>query len=262
MAGPLYVYRIFDLLYYNKDIKSDNYIFTMNTRYIWTLIILIVIIAVVWLAISSRTSKVANEVHDDSIVMEDDTMVGATVELTDGTYAFNPEESTIEWTGTKTLVLDYEDRGVVALADGSLTVNGGIPLEGEFVVDMTSISTDLTGNGNPNENLDAHLKSPDFFDVETYPTATFELTGVVSTETPGTYTVTGDLTIKGITNTVTFPAQILAHDDVLTVLANIEIDRSKWDVRFGSSSFFDDLGDRVIDDMIGFSIVLRGESAE
>ena len=112
---------------------------------------------------------------------------------------------------------------------------------GEFVVDMTSISNeDLSGDNRA--KLEGHLKSDDFFGVENYPTAKLVITNVVKNE--NTYKVTGDLTIKETTEPITFDLEE-AGDNFTTTLT---IDRSKYNVRYGSGSFFDNLGDKTIYD--------------
>ena len=89
------------------------------------------------------------------------------------------------------------------------------------------------------------MKSDDFFGVEAYPTATLAITGV-NPQQGDQYTNVGDLTIKGITHPVEFPATVGLQNDQLTAEATITVDRSEYNVRYGSSSFFDNLGDNVI----------------
>lgn len=168
------------------------------------------------------------------------------------TYTVSAASSTAEWEGTKTLILDYVDQGTIDVASGSVRVEEGDLVSGSLVFDMSSISAASTGRGSGESQLSNHLKSDDFFAVETYPEARFELTEATQSATT-TYTLTGDLTIKGITNEIEFPAEVYAQDDNLVVEAEVVFDRSKWDIRFGSASFFNDLGDNVIGD----EIVLR-----
>jgi len=114
---------------------------------------------------------------------------------------------------------------------------------GEFAIDMTSITvTDL--DGGMKGKLEGHLKSPDFFGVENHPVANFKITKVVPRGTGGSYKVVGDLTIKNITKEIKFNADV--KDDMAT--ANIQIDRSDFNVKYGSGSFFDNLGDKTIYD--------------
>jgi polyisoprenoid-binding protein YceI len=119
-------------------------------------------------------------------------------------------------------------------------------MAGTFEMDMNSINnTDVADKGY-NEKFVGHLKSDDFFSTAKYPKATFVLTKS-SSKGNGNYDVSGKLTIKGISNEVTFPAQITADGKQLKASAKITVDRTKFDIKYGSGSFFDNLGDKAID---------------
>lgn len=167
------------------------------------------------------------------------------------------EKSTVKWLGKKLL---GQHGGTVTLAKGSVVLNNGILGGGEFTIDMNSIKcTDIT-DADMNARLIGHLKSDDFFAVEKFPTAQLKITKVMRLTDPdkaGQYVVTADLTIKGITNPVEFPVTLSSKGKTYSASANIVIDRSKWDVRYGSSSFFDDLGDKAIKNDIEFAVVLQ-----
>ena len=148
-------------------------------------------------------------------------------------------ESTVTWKGYKVTGSHY---GIINLKSGSLSFDGDKLVGGEFVVDMTSlISQDLEGEYKG--KLEGHLKSDDFFGVEKHPTSTLVFTGVKSSG-KNSYEVTGDLTIKGITKAVTFDVSIYGSK----ATATMKVDRSEYDVRYGSGSFFDNLGDKTIYD--------------
>ncbi len=164
----------------------------------------------------------------------------------------NTEASTITWTGTK--VVGKSHTGTLALKSGSLDISKGKLKGGSFVIDMTTLTdTDLSGEWK--EKLEGHLKSDDFFGVATYPTAEFTITGVKSTG-DGAYDVTGDLTIKGKTESISFPASVKESGDAYEATASLTFDRSKFDVRYGSGSFFDNLGDNAINDEIELEVKL------
>lgn len=173
-------------------------------------------------------------------------------DLADGAYTLVTSESSIGWTGYKPRVLGYEDSGTLALSSGSVAVTNGAVSGGEFVIDMASLTADATTNTKaPLSALEGHLKSADFFDVETYPEARF----VVKRMTNGT--VTGDLTIKGITKTISFPATIDTDaSGRLVADATITLNRSLWDIRYGSGSFFDNLGNNLIADEVAVTLHL------
>lgn len=148
--------------------------------------------------------------------------------------------SEITWLGKK---VTGEHTGTVDIKSGELKFKGDALVGGTVVVDVTSLkNTDLT-DPEWNGKLVGHLKSDDFFGVETYPTAKLEITDK-ATFNNNKATVTGDLTIKKATHPITF--DVVKDGDVYT--AELTIDRSKYDIRYGSKSFFDDLGDKVIYD--------------
>ncbi|MGB5238823.1 MAG: YceI family protein [Flavobacteriaceae bacterium] len=132
--------------------------------------------------------------------------------------------------------------GTVDLDSGTLLFEGDQLSGGEFMVDMTSlIATDLEGEYKG--KLEGHLKSDDFFGVEKHPSSKLVFTNVSSTG-KNSYEVTGDLTIKGITKPVTFDVSIYGSK----ATATMKVDRAQYDVRYGSGSFFDNLGDKTIYD--------------
>ncbi len=149
------------------------------------------------------------------------------------------ENSKVIWKGYK---VTGSHEGTIALKSGSLTFIEDKLTSGEFTINMSTInSTDLTGEYKG--KLEGHLKSDDFFGIEKNPTATLVFNKVKSTG-KNSYKVTGDLTIKGITNSITFDFSIYGNK----ATASIKIDRTKFDVRYGSASFFDDLKDKAIYD--------------
>ena len=148
-------------------------------------------------------------------------------------------ESTVTWKGYK---VTGSHHGTIALKAGSLIFDGDKLTGGEFVVDMpTLVSNDLEGESKG--KLERHLKSDDFFGVEAHPTSKLVFSSVKATG-KNSYEVTGDLTVKGKTNPVTFDISIYGNK----ATATMKVDRSLYDVRFGSGSFFDNLGDKTIYD--------------
>jgi polyisoprenoid-binding protein YceI len=120
-------------------------------------------------------------------------------------------------------------------------------------MDMTSIKvTDLEGEWAG--KLEGHLKSPDFFGVEKHPTATLVITKVVPKGTPGDYKVSGNLTIKEKTKEVRFYAHVDSEGGKMNATADLKIDRTDFDVRYGSGSFFDGLGDKTIYDEFDLTV--------
>ena len=152
------------------------------------------------------------------------------------------QKSKVYWTGKK---VTGEHTGYVNIEEGTVVVKDGAPQTAHIKMDMNSIeATDLEGEWK--DKLVGHLKSDDFFSVEKYPVATFK---VKSFKKSGTqHTVVGDLSIKGITHEISFPADVKVEDGLLTANGTAKIDRTKWDIRYGSGKFFDGLGDKMIYD--------------
>ncbi|MEO9485044.1 MAG: YceI family protein [Ekhidna sp.] len=166
-------------------------------------------------------------------------------------YKVNTTESTVEWVGKK---VTGQHSGVISLQGGSLEMEGGQLVGGTFTIDMTTLEdTDLSGGSK--EKLEGHLKSDDFFGVEKFPTSTFVITKAVP-QGPGKYKIVGNITIKGKTEEIQFPASIEEKDGKVIAKATLSVDRSKFDVKYGSGSFFDNLGDKTIYDNFDLSISL------
>ena len=164
------------------------------------------------------------------------------------TATVNTSQSQIVWKGYK---VTGEHTGNIAVKDGKLSFDEGKLVGGSFDIDMTTITcTDLEGEWG--QKLVGHLKSDDFFGVEKYPTAKFIITKVSSRGTPDDYKVTGDLTIKGITKEIRF----LANATENGATAEIKLDRTDFNVRYGSGSFFDNLGDKTIYDEFDLTVNL------
>ncbi len=180
----------------------------------------------------------------------------STVQAQPVSLKVNKDKSTIHWLGKKLL---GQHEGVVKLSSGNVIMNNGVLGGGEFVIDMTSIACTDISDTDMNSKLIGHLKSEDFFGVEKNPTANLKITKVMKTTSSKgvSYEVTGDLTIKGITQSVEFPVTVENKGKYYTANAKIVIDRSKWDVRYGSSSFFDNLGDKAIKNEIEFAVTLQ-----
>jgi len=181
----------------------------------------------------------------------------------DAVYIVNNEESTIVWTGKKSLV-ESSHTGTINATEGTITVDGGVITAGKFVLDMnTIVSTDVT-DADMNGKLVGHLKSADFFDVEVHPTATFEITSASKLEEVDSlnnnYKIAGNLTIKGVAKNIEFPANVTIENGVLTAKADFAIDRTQWEVKYGSGTVFSDLGDKAISDAIEFNITLKANA--
>ncbi len=160
------------------------------------------------------------------------------------TFTVDATKSFLNWKGEK---VTGKHNGTVKLKQGALTVENGKLTGGQFDIDMNSIADlDLTDAGY-NTKLITHLKSDDFFGVEKYPTSTFKITKVTP-KGGDKYDIMGDMTIKGITNAVSFPATVSLKGNTIEADGKATIDRTKYNVRYGSKSFFENIGDKAIYD--------------
>ena len=173
----------------------------------------------------------------------------------DHSFQVQPKQSKFEWLAKKVTGEHYGD---VMIKSGVLDVKGGKIVGGNFEIDTRTINaTDLEGEYK--QKLDGHLKSADFFDVEKHPTAKFVITKAEQTGSDAK--ITGNLTIKGITHEITFPAKVEIKDHTLTATATFDVNRTKWDIKYGSGSFFDGLGDKMIYDDFNVKINLKAQAA-
>jgi polyisoprenoid-binding protein YceI len=158
--------------------------------------------------------------------------------------------STIAWIGTKPV---GQHNGMFKLKSGELALNGGQLSGGKFVIDMNSLQV-LDGDADTQAKLGGHLKAADFFETEKHPEATFEITGVQPYTAPAdlaqkvllqgaTHTIAGNLTMKGVTKSVTFPAIVKATPEALVAQANFNINRTDWGLVYGNDQ---SLGDKFI----------------
>jgi polyisoprenoid-binding protein YceI len=177
------------------------------------------------------------------------------------TYKIDPAQSNMTWNGKK---VTGEHNGTVKISQGEILVNKNQVVGGNVLVDMNSIvDLDIT-DAEYNKKLIGHLKSDDFFSTEKHPTATFKVNSVTPIKGAkagaANYNVNGNLTIKGITKPVTFPAVVNVQGNTITAKSDaITLDRTKWDIRYGSKSFFANIGDKAIHDdfTVQFNLVAK-----
>ena len=172
------------------------------------------------------------------------------------TLKLDADQSVLNWTGTK---VTGKHQGTLKLKSGSLQLDHGQIKGGAFDIDMTSlVDTDLK-DPDYKTKLETHLRSEDFFSVAKNPLAIFKITSVkpIANAAAGqpNQEITGDLTIKGITHPVTFPAVVTLGKVKAEATGTVKIDRTKYDIRYGSGKFFQGLGDKLIND--DFTIDLK-----
>ena len=180
------------------------------------------------------------------------------VEYKPGSYNLLADSSKVAWLGTELTTKTHF--GSLRAQSGNLEIDKDGGVVGNITINMQSIIVeDLKGRSR--EVLESHLKSDDFFGTNNFPTATLVFRSSNSYNNEGGHLFNGDLTIKGITNKVEFSAKLIKQTPLLHAVGKLVFDRSKYNVRFRSGSFFDNLGDKLILDNIEVDINLIAEPA-
>ena len=175
-------------------------------------------------------------------------------------FEIDTKASKVYWTGKKVV---GEHTGYVSIGSGTVFMENNNVVGADVKMDLnTIVCTDLTDE-QWNKKLVGHLKSEDFFSVDKYPVANFEITSIK----PGNnneHTVNGNLTMKGKTNEISFPAKVTNINGIVKAMGTAKIDRTKWNIQYGSGKFFEGLGDKMIYDEfeITFDITTNAESME
>lgn len=215
-------------------------------------ILLVLIISLSVIIINKKEIK-NNYSQEQNIMESKENLQGS------GVYSFNPVSSKIKWEGKKTLIKDWIDTGKISIQSGNFTLLNDKITEGKIIIDMNSIAAERTGSGQGEDSLSKHLKSEDFFNTEMFPTSQFVMTSITPNEEEYGYLVKGDMTIKNITKSIEFPATIYKEGDSIVGKAEIVIDRTQFDVKFGSTNFFKSIGDKAIDNNFTLRLELVGK---
>ncbi|MGY8920150.1 MAG: YceI family protein [Flavobacteriales bacterium] len=157
----------------------------------------------------------------------------------------NTLESSLKWEGKK--ITGSGHNGSLTFSDSQVKIEDGNIISGVFTVDMTTLTCDDLTADQGKSNLEGHLKSNDFFAVEKFNTATLAISSVDNNN------ATGILTIKDISHPIKFT--LIKNQDIYN--ASLVFDRSKYDIRFNSGSFFENLGDKLILDEIKLTAELK-----
>lgn len=161
------------------------------------------------------------------------------------TLKVDTQTSTFNWVGKK---ITGEHNGTMNIQNGALVVDGDKLTGGDFTIDINSIKVLDVKDEGYNAKLVGHLKAPDFFDAAKYPTAAFKITKA-TTKGGTNYDITGNLTINGVTQAITFPAIVsINKNGTASASAKFEVDRTKFGSKYASKSFFDAIGDKAIYD--------------
>lgn len=172
-------------------------------------------------------------------------------------YSIDTSTSKVRWEGRKKIV-DSKHYGTIAVKEGVIDTSGEQITGGRIEIDMNAITDEDLTDAGYNQKLVGHLKGEDFFDVAQFPTSKFIIKQVKAKKGKGgtTHEVMGELTIKNETHPVNFPAVIEKSGDTWNAKANLTLDRTKWNIRYGSDKFFKSLGDKVIHDELKFDLEL------
>ena len=162
-------------------------------------------------------------------------------------------QSNIDWVGRK---VTGAHNGTISVKEGKLILNAGKLTGGKFIIDTTSIRILDVTDPATNAQFAGHLNSDDFFSTQKYPEATLEITSVSGSH------VEGNLTIKGITHPVGFDAVVSVNGNLLTASGKLVIDRTKYEMKFRSGSFFKDLGDTLIYNDFELNVIITAKAAK
>ena len=173
----------------------------------------------------------------------------------DRSYKLDNESSNLLWKAKKVTGAHWGD---IKLKKGMIKVDeNGLPISGEFVVDMSTLRV-LDAKGSPwGTNLENHLHSNDFFHTEKYPEAFLYITN--SKKTDSGIIIIGEMIIKGIKNPIEFSSQLSFSADSAIANGKIDIDRTLFNIKYRSGKFFSDLGDKMIDDIFTIEFDIKGE---
>lgn len=167
-------------------------------------------------------------------------------------YQVDNSQSTLGWTAKK---VTGSHSGNISVTSGKLEVDKNVLKGGNFELDTRTITVTDIKDAGMNGKLLGHLKSDDFFSVEKHPSASFVITSAAA-KGSGNYDVIGNLTIKGITKPISFPATVTVAGGKVTAKATIKVDRTKYDIKYRSANFFENLGDKTIYDEFELDVVL------
>ncbi len=174
-------------------------------------------------------------------------------------FVIDNEKSSIKWKGTKSTG-SYHD-GLISVHQSLIQIDStNVLVGGEIIIDMNSIICTDIKDESSNSYLVSHLKNDDFFSISNFPKSTLKITGITFLN-DNNYNITADLTIKNHTHPIDFIANIIIKDKIALASGKIEINRSQYEIKYKSKSWFPDIGDRFINDIfeLYFNLVATEE---
>ena len=176
------------------------------------------------------------------------------------TYKLQPQLSTLGWEGK---AVTHGHSGTMQFSEGELLVKGNAVVGGNVTVNMkTMVATDIKDAESQGKFI-GHMSGDDFFGSEKFPTSTFKIVSVTpikgAAKEADNATIAGDMTIKGVTQRISFPAKVGVKDGVAAASGKVTIDRTKYGLKYGSKTFFDSIGDKAINDdfTLDFNVVAK-----
>tara|TARA_Y100001970_G_scaffold291290_1_gene427870 strand:- start:160 stop:744 length:585 start_codon:yes stop_codon:yes gene_type:complete len=160
--------------------------------------------------------------------------------------------SQVNWVGRK---VTGEHSGYINLSSGWIALKNSVPISGSIVMDMHSITTTDIESPEWSLKLTNHLKNDDFFSVDSFPKASLEINASTYNKKNKQIDVFASLTIRGITNDISFPIQLESKDNIMIATGSIDINRTLFNIKYKSGKYFPDLGDRMIYD--DFTILFK-----
>ncbi len=177
------------------------------------------------------------------------TIVPAKTAAADPAYKLQPQLSTLGWEGK---AVTHGHMGTMNFSSGELLVKGSTIVGGTVVVDMKTMKATDIKDAESQGKFVGHMSSDDFFGAEKFPTSTFKIVSVTpikgAAKDADNATIAGDMTIKGVTQRISFPAKVGVKDGVAAATGKVTIDRTKFGLKYGSKSFFESIGDKAIYD--------------
>ncbi len=232
-----------------------------NNKIIYFIIALLLVGAIIWTLSLSSNNQESPSLDNDLIVNSlDETSTMETVD--DGQYTVVPAESSLLWEARKTLVANYKNQGSIDISEGSFQIEKGQIISGSMTIDMNSLEVISMTTFGANDRLKGHLMSDDFFSVEDYPQVDlFIYPSNIAEDDDSSmlYNLEASLTIKDISQDIELPVMVYKTNDQVIIEGSTSLDRTLWDIRFGSDKFFDNLADNVIDDFFTITFKMVAE---
>ena len=175
-------------------------------------------------------------------------------------YKLQPQLSTLGWEGK---AVTHGHNGTMQFSDGELLVQGNAIVGGSVTVNMKPMVATAIKDAENQGKFVGHMSSDDFFGAEKFPTSTFKIVSVTpikgAAKDANNATIAGDMTIKGVTQRISFPAKVGVKDGVAAATGKVTIDRTKFGLKYGSKTFFDSIGDKAIYDAfdLTFNVIAK-----